>query len=204
MNTSDRSLVPEDEARRLLSPHLDKIRGCITSGFERWRQVMAASPIHCCEFHSRTKAGAINDLVIAEARTAFEQDKDVGVDEKFGFPVFVVQGRLLMRFKLCDKHHLPRNYPTGQQTKIKAQQLDLPGMPADATWVCAGYRLTKAGDQVRDLCVSCLREDKRLWRLSLDQAEGEGDLFVAPAPPAPPLPPPSVKAKGHNKREAHG
>ena len=110
----------------------------------------------------------------------------------------------MLRFKKLDGKMRGRNYQTRQQV-LFTLQLTLPGWPADATRLVAGYQLDTPEVDIDQLLITCPIGRKVEWYFGIDEGEGKVvQIPSAPSAPAAPFVPKETKviAKGVKKAES--
>ena len=120
-------LISREEAERLLGPYFERFEICVLEAFAAWTEFASQMPGIRAPLGSRTRASFINDHMAHRARGLFESEKGVKLFEQFGFLCLNFDSRVVVHFKKLDEDGIPSSYPTEQQKKIAAQELEFPG-----------------------------------------------------------------------------
>jgi hypothetical protein len=205
MNSLPSNYISEDEAKRILEPHLSTLTNCIKTAWQQWEGFDQEAPDLRFPLAPRTRACFIYDHICHEIKHQFEGKSGVTIDDKLGFLFLNIENLLLMRFKKLNTASQASNIPTIQQD-IYNLQLELPGIPNSAARISAGYLLDKIQATIKDIRVAFpvgRRGRKVLWSFSilgtrLEAVQPEME-FGEPAKP-------KVRAKGvvQEKRKTSG
>ncbi|MFD8967727.1 hypothetical protein ACFV0C_22485 [Streptomyces sp. NPDC059568] len=167
------------EAKQVLSPHLEKISGCIDQGWKRWRALVDGDAELGLILSNRSRASIVYDCIRYEATMAFHGKGEVHVSEKRGVTLLTFSDKIVLRFKkFRDDKMRTSGIPT-QQSKAFAAQV-LPGME-ELTHLVAGYLPDDTGIGLHLAAITCSLDDDQLWVLDLD-------LGFDQAVPATPVP----------------
>jgi hypothetical protein len=98
------------------------------------------------EHSSRAAATCTYDHMVAHADRLWTDRPGIMAKEIRGLKVWLIGSVAVLRFKKMDEDGRSRNYPT-KQAKNFDRQLPLPGLPAPATRLTAGYLLDETQTQ---------------------------------------------------------
>ncbi|WP_326593626.1 hypothetical protein [Streptomyces brevispora] len=174
------------EAELVLSPHLQKIGGCIELGWRRWLGLLKQDSELGIVISTRSRANLVYDFIRYEAVNAFDGCEDIKVGDSRGFLLLTFEEKIVLRFKKFKDRRLRTSGVPTQQRREYANQV-LPGMEA-LTHLVAGYLPDKTGLGLERMAIACSLDDDQLWVLELDLGLGETGVAapVAPMPSAPP------------------
>lgn len=169
----------------ILSPHLQKIGGCIELGWRRWLDLLKQDSELGIVISARSRANLVYDFIRYEAVNAFDGSGSVTVGDSRGFLLLTFEERIVLRFKKFRDRKLRTSGVPTQQRREFANQV-LPGMEA-LTHLVAGYLPDKEGLGLERMAIACSLNDDRLWVLELDLGLGETGA-TAPVAPMPTTP----------------
>lgn len=181
-------LVPPKEiVQPILDKHREPIVAAVLGAWGDWR-ASPHPPVWRCK---RSRANFVWEQIIERAHLAFDGSSGVriiGGQETFKF---LVEDRVLFRFKKGDEVGLTANVPTQFALAFHDHDQDLLGLPK-VHRVEVVYQLNRLETEVVDVIVVARDEDVVAWTYSLlDAAEG-----VVPLPmPTPSGQPPAVPAR---------
>jgi hypothetical protein len=186
-------LVTREDGLELIGPHQEWLVSRYLAGFDMWRELELDKPNLRIALTDRSRANNINDFVAHCIRLSLEGEPRRGVRpfEQCGFLCLDIAGRIMIRFGKLDASRAPSKNDTLQQECIAQQELDLPGMPPNSTWVTAGYRLHLAGEDI-DIYLTCHYRHRLCWEIKLRPDDTEGLLPLGPVAPSPDAPPPEM------------
>ena len=165
-------LVGEVEARRILEPHFDRLLEPHRGAWEYFRTLPNRKLLR-----SRARASVLNDLINDKAGSLLVPDH-AGRFFVHGTPVYLFEGKLLLRFKKLDCCGRPRNIRTDTQ-KLFYRQAEIPGLPPQATHVVCGYTLDAAETTLAHVAISCLFQGRVIWSMPVQGLTAE--IFDLPA-----------------------
>ncbi|WP_433546538.1 hypothetical protein ACQPZG_16635 [Streptomyces sp. CA-294286] len=171
-----------EEAELALSPHLQKIGGCIDRGWRRWLTLLKQDSELAIVISARSRANLVYDFIRHEAVNAFDDCEDVTVGDSRGFLLLTFEEKIVLRFKKFRDRKLRTSGISTQQRHEFSNQV-LPGMEA-LTHLVAGYLPDKEGLGLERMAITCSLDDDRLWVLELDLGLGEIGV-TAPVAPMP-------------------
>jgi hypothetical protein len=123
---------------KLLQHLLDDIDYITRSAHERYR---GYAPDVLVEHSPRAAATCTYDHMVANADRRWTERNGIIAHDVRGLKVWIIGGgTVVLRFKKMDEDGRTRNYPT-KQAKHFDRQLPLPGLPAPAIRLTAGYWL---------------------------------------------------------------
>ncbi len=169
-------LLSDQEAWSILEPFIPDIHACLVAGWNCWRDLGERVPEHVVRYDSTTRAGIVYNEIIAEARKRFFGVRDVNLQSRGRTLLLIFQGVLVLRFKKIDRNFRTRNVPTKQVVRMQ-YQMELQGLPPEATQVVAGYLLNALQDSVSGNWIVCPMGRSYEWKLPL------GDQQPPPALP---------------------
>jgi len=118
----------EADIRQLLKPREPVINRLYLDAWDRWCKIPGRAALY-----RRVRAGLIHNFVMNAAPTAFAPDRGIHVIERRGYEtlLFLVDDRLLFRFKMGDSHGISSNIETQTELAFTDPQeslalLDLP------------------------------------------------------------------------------
>lgn len=192
-----RDIIGKPEANAILQPHYQRLIGCVEAGRDHYRrfEMELLGPLK-----RRTKAGILNDAVVADAKRRFDGSKNVSIDDEHDGCFLVFDNRLALRFKLLDKHDATRNVRTTRQKCVSFHRRQtLPGFES-LDFVTLGYRLDDLFYEVTEMKIVCWFGDRKLWRIGLGAADesllySAEEVLAAESESAP-----TVRSKGTAKK----
>lgn len=187
--------ISEEDAKKILEPHLIILSNCIKAAWLKWENLNEIAPDFRFPLSSRTRACCIYDHICHEIKHQFLETKGVYVSESRGFLLLNIDGLVLIRFKKINSLNKSSNIATYQQYVYNAQ-LELPGIPNSAARLTAGYLLDKFQASIKDMRMTFPMRKGVLWSFSLPGTE-----IQAIQPPMPFEEP--VKAKVKAKGVSH-
>jgi len=186
-----------EQAEAELGPYLEKLRKCITYGWDCWEELGKLAPSLKVSLSSRSRASLISDWVLTAVRREFTGIRGVRLQEVRGFPELIVKTRYIIRFKKLDRNGRSRNVLTRAQREWFSGQMSL--LPNDipqeeATRIVAGYVLDLFGTEMaRILVTSPVGTSSVAWILDLTKDPGSNVVQLDRGKKAPK--PPSVASK---------
>jgi len=182
----DTRLISLEEAHQLLAPYTPRLAACIRAGWSRWEELGKESPKSQLPLRTSTRASFVYDHIVDAARLEFTGDTDVIIADDHGFLTLTIKQRVVLRFKKFRNDSLRTSgIPTAQQQRFELQ-LQLPGMPPEATKLVAGYLLDEYQTSIALMAVTCIDGPSLEWALDIsDEAEPE-DQVVEPIRPVQP------------------
>jgi hypothetical protein len=135
--------VAIDDDMHLVEHLLDDIDEITRSAHTRYRSY---SPDVLVEHSPRAAATCTYDHMVALADRLWADRAGITMKEIRGLKVWLIGSAAVLRFKKMDEDGRTRNYPT-KQAKNFDRQLPLPGLPAPAIRLTAGYVLDETQTQ---------------------------------------------------------
>lgn len=193
-------LIPQPEAERILSPHLEAIQGAIEGGWADWMEAVAAAP-KLATARTTTRANAVYDRITERAEEYSESAGVPTTRKRQMLTVSLGEGLLILRFKKFRGRSLRTSgVPTQQRLEMEAQQVTLDGV--HATYVVAGYLPDELGLGLDVLAVVCSYNGVIVWRIALGTDGGDGS--VRPIYAVPPQGPVVRSARRAQEEEVEG
>lgn len=190
--------ISEEEARKILEPHLAILTNCFNTSWKKWERFGADPSTSDLRFplSPRTRACFIYDHICHEIKHQFDGISNVSIDDSHGFLKLNIQNLILIRFKKFNSASQSSNIATCQQDRYN-RQMELPGIPNAAARITAGYLLDRIHQtDLKDIRVAFPTGPKGknvLWGFSILGTKIEAIQpemeFIEPAKP-------KVKAKG--------
>ncbi len=169
--------MTEDNAYRILKPHLKRLALAIVQGFQTYRTRYPHRPIH----RRTTAANVICDEAWAEIVNTFVDDapRVRPIDQRYGLRLLGVEGNvgeieILLWFKKVNGQRKPRSIPTDRaKRRLAGENLEL---FSKATILIVGYQLNR--DETRILRVSIFRPSlgKPEWYIDLELPEESSNV----------------------------
>ena len=199
-------ILSAEDAKTLLDPYLATVRSCIEGGWQAWKKLSEVAPDLSAPLSKRSRASFVYDHISAKVKAAFDGSNAVSIQEKRGFLTLEIEGpdaRAILRFKKLDKDKRGHNYQTGQQV-LFTLQLKLPGWPAHATRLVAGYQLDTPEVDIHQFLITCPVGRDVEWFFAIDEESGGKVVKIPSAPIVPAMPQKEtiVVAKGVKKAES--
>ncbi len=188
-------LISLEEARELLAPYTDRIASCIQAGWERWEELGKESPKSQLPLRPSTRASFVYDHIVDAARQEFVDDHpEVVLADVHGFLTLTIKDRVVLRFKKYRSDSLRTSGIRNAQQQRFELQMQLPGMPPQATKLVAGYLLDELQTSISLMAVTCVDGPSLEWALDITV---EADQEAATVEPIRPVQPggPRIKPK---------
>jgi hypothetical protein len=132
-----------DDDMNFIAHLLDDIDQITRTAHERYRGYPDDVRV---EHSSRAAATCTYDHMVANADRIWADRTGIVAKEIRGLKVWLIGTVAVLRFKKMDEDGRTRNYPT-KQAKTFDRQLPLPGLPAPAVRLTAGYWLDETQTQ---------------------------------------------------------
>lgn len=186
--------ITAEEAREVLSPHLDDIGACLRSGWKRWTTLLDADAELGVIISNRSRAALVYDFIRYDAVNTFDGAERVTISEERGFLLLTFSDKIILRFKKFRDSKLRVSTSRSKQSTDYAQQA-LPGME-ELTHLVAGYLPDESGLDLEKMAITCSVDDERRWVIDLTLTEGDDidirrddDGDTGPAGTIPSIPP---------------
>ena len=175
-------LISAEEAQELLYPQrAKKLAACIQGGWDKWRELGRRAPDLQIPLNASTRALIVHNHITDLARKEFADDPAVHVGDNRGFLILTIEEKMVVRFKKYrNKSFKTSNIPTRQQLQF-AYQLQLPGMPPEATRLVAGYLLDELQTSIETIAVTCSIGPDLQWMLDISDEADAGEDVLEPA-----------------------
>lgn len=202
-------VISVEEARELLAPYTDRIASCIQVGCERWEELGKESPKSQLPLRPSTRASFVYDHIVDAARQEFADDyPDVVLADDHGFLTLTIKDRVVLRFKKYRNDSLRTSgIRTAQQQRFELQ-MQLPGMPSQATKIVAGYLLDEFQTSISLMAVTCVDGPSLEWALDItgeaDQEEAAAVEPIRPEQPGGPRIKPKMPAEADEDEASQG
>jgi hypothetical protein len=149
-------VISQEQAEEILRPHEDNLREPFFVGWRAWTDLASFDPTYHAKATPRGRASLVFDHIMDDAKARFEgrESETIRTSGEFDSFLVAVGEEIVVRFKMFDRSHRPRNYPTKRQIEIENQQGELSGMPPRATVVSIGYRLNQSKTDISDISIT--------------------------------------------------
>lgn len=178
---------PKDVVQPILNNHREPIVAAVLGAWEDWLSSPHVGVWRC----KRSRANFVWEQIIERAHLAFDDlpgIRIIGGRETFQF---LVEDRVLFRFKKGDEAGLSANVPTQLALAFHDHDQDLLGLP-EVHRVEVVYQLNRLETEIVDVILVAREEEMVVWSCSLLEA-GEG-VVVLPMP-VPDSTPPAFPAR---------
>jgi hypothetical protein len=172
--------ISQEEAKRILEPHLAKLRDCVEKAWAEYQGAHYADVRH--HHTTRSRASLIHDHIVAYARQYFQGDPHVRIFTKRGRTMANISDKLLVRFKKLDARKRSRGVPT-EQFVLFGAQIDFDGIPSSLTHLEVGYVLDGLQTELAGVYITCPNIRSVEWFIDLREA------VAAPAAAGTTIPP---------------
>ena len=174
------SLIELSEAQELLNPYVDYLYSWPT---EAWDKYHRSTPRELLvEYSARTRASAVHDLIVANARA--DEMSDLMVFNYRKMKGVLIAGRLVTRFKKLSEDGKSCSIATKQVRDFR-QQRSLPGFPSTHN-LELGYVLNDSQTEIVEVLVTQPSGKGVAWTLSINSSGMQGEIsniFTAPQAP---------------------
>lgn len=196
-------MLTQEEVSQIGGAYFGRIASVIEGAFDDFQRsldsISAAGIL--TDLRIRTSASFVHDMISSRSKLEFSNEPTVKVGEFNGIFGLVIDSRLFIRFKKLNSELKTSNIPTQQSQGFIKQQFELPGL-GRLTLLTAGYLLSPTGTAIRNIYLTCRRENEIIWHRDLRGGEsGTMPLFAPELSPngSPKVPadrPPLVVLKG--------
>ena len=170
--------VPRKEiVQSILNGQTDSIVAAVLGAWRDW----LSSPYNGRWRCRRSRANFVWEQIIERAHLLFDGVPDVEIIEGHETFKFLVNDRVLFRFKKGDAAGLSANVPTQLALAFHDHEKNLFGLPA-VHRVDIVYRLNRLETAIDDVIVVAREEDKVAWTFSLLHSDSVAVLPPSPAP----------------------
>lgn len=168
---------PQEEVRSAFDPIREPIVEAVLGGWKDWRASPQSGIWRC----KRSRANFVWEQIIDRAHIAFDSVARVRIVDGQETFKFLVDDRVLFRFKKGDEAGLSANVPTQIAMAFHDHEQNLFGLP-EVHRVDVVYQLNQLETDIADILVVARDGERVAWTYSLlDYGEG-----VVPLPPAQP------------------
>jgi len=148
--------MPKPEAETLILPHGPMLVECVRGGVDDY--FTEYSPVVRTVHRRRTRANIICDHIIQRAMAAF--GGVAGINRvrnatRGRYTLLSIEGRALLRFKYLGPKKRSRNVKTQLAKDFTNNQVNIDGLPAEATRFDVGYVWNALQTQILEVLVSC-------------------------------------------------
>jgi hypothetical protein len=174
---------PQEEVRAVLDPTRDVVLDVILGAWRDWRDSPQSGTWRC----KRSRASFVWEQMIDRAHRAFDGNGRVRILDGHETFKFLVDGRVLFRFKKADEVGLSANIPTQLALAFHDHDQNLFGLP-DVYRIEIVYQLNQLETDVVDILVVARDEDWIVWTYSLLNRDDAVIPLPIAEPPAQPRP----------------
>lgn len=168
---------PKSSVQPILDRYQKPIAEAVIGGWNDWRQSPYVGVWRC----KRSRANFVWEQIIERAHLALDGTPGVRIIEGHETFQFLLEDRVLFRFKKGDDVGLTANVPTQIALAFHDHERDLFGLP-EVHRVEVIYKLNKLETEVVDVLVVARDGDTVVWTHSLLQADQ--DVVPLPLQPA--------------------
>lgn len=155
-----RMIRPDEEiVREVLAPRHDQLLDFAHGAWNEWRDLAIGGRLL---FPGRSRACLVFDFMVQRAIAAWENDNAVRVIRRDETAKFVIDDKVVLRFKKADGRGLGSGIPTQATMKFEFQQYEMPGIP-NVHKVEVLYDLNPFQTQIDKLMIVARDGDERLW-----------------------------------------
>lgn len=156
------SVPRQDQVRGALRGVEGAVAGIVVGAWADWLE----SPQSAIWDNRRCRANFVWAQMVHRARVEFDSHSSVHIIDSYGTVSFVVEDRVLFRFKKGDAHGLSANYPTQLALSFHDHAQTLFGLP-DIHRVEVVYQLNLLETEVTDIVVVGRDGPNVAWTYSL-------------------------------------
>lgn len=159
-----KTITTLDEAMEILKPYYNDIISVMKEGFDDFKktQEFINENIGFVNLQVRTRTNLIHDFTAQKIVDKFSEADglEVGVFNRiFGINV---EEKLFVRFKKMNKHFAVSNLKTRQHRRFM-NQYSIEGLPAESTYLFAGYIPELSWQGVHGIYLACWNGDVLQW-----------------------------------------
>lgn len=168
-----KAMLTRTQALKILTE--DRLKAVQTS-VERGFRTYLEYPARFRRAHAtRTRRSITYDHIVETATEVLESQPGVTLVRTQGLVVFDIDRRLLLRFKHLDEQRRSSNISTMQIQEFRGQR-PLPGMPARAVHVEAGYQLNELETAIENIVVICPNGSRIEWDIDVYAANPQAEI----------------------------
>lgn len=197
-----KSILPLKEADSILNVHFDVIAKCISDGFEdcqgfinEWNR--NKKPIN---FEKRTIANLVHDFIKDRVKQQYSQIENVETKEFNKIFGLHIDKKFLIRFKKINADYTTSNVKT-KQTRNFEKQVEIEGLPKQATFLYAGYIPNPTWTSIKDIFIMCKNGGNVIWVKNLTSLAEQTQFTFESTEQTKPKQPSRVKVKVTEKKE---
>jgi hypothetical protein len=183
-------LLEKDDSLTILKPLLPGISQAISEAITEFNR----DPLKIF-YSNRTRASAINDLIVSKALMKFFNTKEIRIKQSRGCTYFFIKDKFLLRFKKFNRNLRTNNIPTHQSNKFLHQQTLFDELPTP-TNLFAGYTWDNLTGNYSDIYLTCPTGSTNEWSHWLVSEGAEIIPLTLKLPTPPDSPKKRVRAKG--------
>ena len=142
------NLIEKSEAQELLSPYVDFLYTWPMQAWDKYHRLIPDELL--VEFCARTRASAVHNLIVSQARSA--QQSNLRVFNHRKMAGIVINNRLVTRFKKFNEDSSSSSIPTKQVRDFRNQHT-LPGFPSTHN-LELGYLLNEAQTEIVEVRIA--------------------------------------------------
>ena len=176
----------EFEVRRLLGPREPVIIRIALDAWARWWRNSERT-----QLYRRSRACLIHNYMMMDANTAFLADRGIHIIPGQETSYFLVEDRLLFRFKKGDDRGLSSNIETQASLAFIEPETPLIELP-DVARVDVAYIVNPLETLIQSLLVVARDGDRPLWSYSIYPRAESDTVTTLPVQPKAPAPPDNV------------
>lgn len=159
-----KSILPLEEAESILNVHFEVIAKCISDGFEDYQGFINEwnrnkKPIN---FEKRTIANLVHDFIKDRVKQQYFQIENVETKEFNKIFGLHIDKKFLIRFKKINADYTTSNVKT-KQTRNFEKQVEIEGLPKQATFLYAGYIPNPTWTSIKDIFIMCKKGGNVIW-----------------------------------------
>lgn len=162
----------ESDIRPILTDYLDAFGEIWRGAWSDW--LVAEKGFFRC---NRTRAGFVWEHAIERAHRLFEGDPRVVIRRRHETFWFLLDDRVVFRFKKGDETGLSSNLPTQAMLAFYDPEQELPGMP-EVVRLDVVYVLNKLQTAIEDVRIVYREREKVVWMFSI--YEGQSNVVRLP------------------------
>ena len=164
----------EQVARSTVRPYYPHLFQAIINAWNRYLQLPEEVRYILSRYKS-ARANAVWSFILHEAQSLFQDHSSIRAIENPQNTIFVIDERVIIRFKKLDSKGFSQNYPTQTALGFNAQ-LEIPGVPS-LLRLDVGYVLNDIGTSISRVLVVCRSGNTVRW---LDEIDPPTTATVTP------------------------
>lgn len=172
--------ISEDEARELFKDHAATIVEMALDAWGDWMAFPHRATWQC----RRSRANFVWEQLTQRANVYFQDDPRVVPLRRHESFLYLMDDRVVFRFKKSDETGMTSNIPTQEQLALADPQQDLAGLD-DVARVAIVYTLNKLETAIADVAVVARDNGSIEWKFSLRELADVVAMPVVQRTPAP-------------------